>query len=52
MKELVHDKQTAGYYNVNWNGIDNTGKKVSSGVYFYHIRTDKKSLRKKMLLLK
>ncbi|KAA3604671.1 MAG: T9SS C-terminal target domain-containing protein [Calditrichaeota bacterium] len=37
---------------VVWNGTDNFGKSVSSGVYFYRIQTGKQTHAKKMLLLK
>ncbi len=34
IKNLVDEEQSAGYHQVIWNGIDNNGKKVSSGIYF------------------
>jgi len=37
---------------VIWNGSDDSGKPVSSGVYLYKLSVGKKSLQKKMLLLK
>jgi len=37
---------------VSWNGADFTGKKVSSGTYFYQLKTPLGSTTKKMLLLK
>jgi len=37
---------------VVWNGNDETGKAVSSGIYFYKLITDKESYIKKMVLLK
>ncbi len=37
---------------VIWNGTDDSGKPVSSGVYLYKLNIGKKSLQKKMLLLK
>ena len=47
VETLVDGKQNAGYYNVTF-----TGDKLSSGVYFYELRTDHSSSFKKMLLLK
>ncbi|MFC1898287.1 C25 family cysteine peptidase [Candidatus Cloacimonadota bacterium] len=52
VKQLVHDIQVAGSYSINWNGKDNSGSLVSSGIYFYQITTSEKSLKRKMLLLK
>ncbi len=34
IKTLVNKKQIKGRYSVIWNGFDNNGKSVSSGVYF------------------
>lgn len=49
---LVKEAQTAGSHNAVWNGTDNHGKKVSSGIYFYKIVTEENTEMKKMLLLK
>ena len=35
---LVNSHQEFGYYQVNWNSKNTKGKKVSSGVYFYHLK--------------
>ena len=42
----------AGFHSVGWDGTDNTGKKVSSGVYFYKINADTFSDTKKMLFIR
>lgn len=44
---LVDGMQSAGYYNVTFDA-----SKLSSGVYFYVLNTDRNSFFKKMLLLK
>jgi hypothetical protein len=49
---LVNEGKPAGKYMVTWNGNDNKGNKVSSGVYFYQIIAGNSSLVKKMLLIK
>ncbi len=38
--------------NIAWNGKDDKGKKVPSGIYLYKLKTDVKQTVKKMLLLK
>ena len=53
--ELGH--QQAGYYisrnrAAYWDGTNEIGEKVSSGVYFYQLQTDNVSLLRKMLILK
>ncbi|MCP4582489.1 MAG: T9SS type A sorting domain-containing protein [candidate division Zixibacteria bacterium] len=49
---LVNEEKPAGQYQVTWNGRDNSGKTVSSGLYFYKIKTDSFTSSKKMILLK
>ncbi|MDW7680436.1 MAG: FlgD immunoglobulin-like domain containing protein, partial [bacterium] len=35
---ITKQKQSAGYYSVVWNGKDERGNNVSSGVYFYQLQ--------------
>ncbi|MFQ6618835.1 MAG: T9SS type A sorting domain-containing protein, partial [Fidelibacterota bacterium] len=49
---LVNKNQVAGSYSVHWDGTDEKGVKVSSGIYFYKIRAGDFVAAKKMLLLK
>ena len=41
-----------GNYTAKWDATDSRGEKVSSGVYFYHLITNKNFASKKMILLK
>jgi hypothetical protein len=52
VKTLVNDKKQAGHHAVEWNSTDDSGRAVSSGVYFYRLLTDEKELVNKMMLLK
>ena len=52
VRTLVNDVMTAGNHSVVWNGHDDNGKNVSSGVYFYRMTTPKFSATQKMLLMK
>ncbi len=53
VKMLYNDKQLeSGYYSINWDGKDENGKVVSSGVYFYKMETEDFIETKKMILLK
>jgi len=36
----------------NWDGNDESGKEVSTGVYYYKLRTTKADFVRKMILLK
>jgi len=52
VKTLVNEAQTAGVYEVSWDGKDQQGKTVASGVYFYRLETSEFSQTKRMVLLK
>ena len=43
---------SAGPHSVTWDGRDDAGSSVSSGVYFYRLRASNQTLTRKMLLLK
>jgi hypothetical protein len=40
MRTLVNDVQGASYHRVTWDGTDNSGRHVSSGVYFVRIAAE------------
>jgi flagellar hook assembly protein FlgD len=52
VQTLVDEVQETGYYTVTWDGRDQAGNEVSSGVYFYRIRTDGFEKTMKMLVMK
>ncbi len=49
---LINERLTAGSKRVQWNGRDNTGTEVASGVYFYRLQTSDHVEVRKMVLLK
>ncbi|MFC1887683.1 type I pullulanase [Candidatus Cloacimonadota bacterium] len=49
---LIDEPFSAGIHKVIWNGKDNGSNPVASGVYFFNLRIDSRSLTHKMLLLK
>ncbi len=51
VKQLVSDQRSAGQYSVIWDGLDDIGKPVGSGIYFYNLRIDGKSIDTKKCLL-
>jgi hypothetical protein len=50
--ELVNNYQAPGTYEVTWNGKNDDGQFVSSGVYFYKIDAGSYSVSRKMIMLK
>ncbi len=40
VRTLVNGKQAAGYRSVNWDGANEAGERLQSGVYFYRLKTD------------
>lgn len=49
---LVSRKLEAGKYSVTWDGTDENGNSVSSGIYLYRVETDNRSEAKKAILLR
>ena len=52
VRSLLNERYDAGMYSVQWDGKNNFGRQVSSGMYIYHIRAGKFVQTKKMLLMK
>jgi len=52
IKILVDEFQKAGYRTAPWDGKDESGKAVASGVYFYKVQADKELQVRKMTLIK
>ena len=49
---LVNQEMQPGYYSITWDGKDNGGLQVPSGIYFYTLKTKNYNRTKKLLLLK
>ena len=52
VRTLINESRTAGAYTKVWDGRNDAGASVSSGVYFYKLVTSNFSQTKKMVLLK
>jgi len=53
VRGLVNEPMTAGFNKqVTWNGLDNSGNRVSSGVYFYRLVAADFTATKKMVVMK
>ncbi len=52
VRNLVKDTKQAGQYSVTWNGKDDQGQNLSSGIYFSKMIADGKISIRKMIMLK
>jgi hypothetical protein len=52
VRRLVNESQAGGAHTALWNGDDDRGTPVSSGVYFYVLDVEGRRLTKKLVLLK
>ena len=52
VKTLVDERKDAGYYSVYWDGADDSGENVVSGIYFYIISADKFHATNKMIVVR
>ena len=52
IKTLVKGQRDAGDYTVTWDATNETGSKVSSGIYFYQITSGSFNQTRKMVLIK
>jgi len=52
VRTLVSKEQSANYYSVTWNGRNDKGMKVSSGIYIYYFKAGNFETVRKMILVK
>jgi hypothetical protein len=52
VRTLVEGNVSAGYHTAVWDGRNDMGQSLQSGVYFYRLQGDRTGIVKKMLLLK
>ncbi len=52
VKTLVSGNVAAGNHQVTWRGLDDNNKNVSSGIYFYRMKSGNYTSTKKMILMK
>ncbi|MCP4567761.1 MAG: M6 family metalloprotease domain-containing protein [FCB group bacterium] len=52
VRKLVNRRYSPGNYTVIWDGTDNEGRGLPTGIYLYKLITDESSLARKMLLIK
>ncbi|NIR50679.1 choice-of-anchor B family protein [candidate division KSB1 bacterium] len=52
VRTLLNASQTAGLHRIKWDGKDDAGRAMSSGIYFYQVTAGEFKDTKRMLLLK
>jgi len=52
VKTLLNEDKLPGEYKVIWDGKDDKGNEVSSGIYFYRVKAGDEVMVKKMILVK
>jgi Ca-activated chloride channel family protein len=52
IRTLVHEMQSSGMYTAVWDGTDNSGRQVSSGMYIYRLTAGSYSNSRRMVLMK
>ena len=52
VRVLINQELSAGYHSVVWDGRDNHGNLVTSGVYYFRIKADSYTDLKKMIFMK
>jgi hypothetical protein len=52
VRTLFDGEQGAGYYTIRWDGLNDSGKEVSSGIYFYGLDAGTLRQNRKLLILR
>jgi aminopeptidase N len=52
VRTLEKGHRAAGTHNTTWDGMNESGREVASGIYFYRLRAAGKDITKKMILLR
>ena len=52
VKTLVDERKVSGHYTVQWDGTNEVGQPVSSGVYIYRLSTEGFTAARKMIIIR
>ncbi|TET24241.1 MAG: T9SS type A sorting domain-containing protein, partial [Candidatus Cloacimonadota bacterium] len=51
IRKLMDAEQKAGFYSISWDGRDNLGRRVTTGVYFYRLDAGEFCAKRKLVVL-
>ncbi len=52
IRTLVNEEQSGGQYRVRWDGKNDNGKPVGSGIYYYQLISGDRRISRKMILMR
>ena len=52
VRQLLNKNLPTGQHTISWDGTNETGQQLKSGIYFYRLKTDEGVFRKKMVLVR
>ena len=52
VKDLIDERKSAGHHREQWDATNNTGERVSTGIYYYKIKSEHFTQIKKMILIR
>jgi hypothetical protein len=52
VRELVNEERHAGHHQITWNGLDDAGRPVASGIYLYTLNTEGYAETRKLTLMR
>jgi len=52
VRELLNERKDKGVHKVTWDGRDNSGIKLSSGIYFLKVEAEENKAKRKLILIR
>ncbi len=52
VRTLINEKQTTGSHSIHWNGLNESGTQVASGIYFYRLQAGDFMETRKLLVVR
>ena len=52
VRTLVSGPMAGGVHEASWEGLNDAGRRVASGIYFYRLKGEQRSFTRKLVLLR